>query len=137
MSKFKVDKYFLERGMLHWAEIGYGEIEDNPEYGEEFGGMKILDSIGTKLHKAIVDKSNKKNWAWIEIEYDELGWYDYWLEHYQLGDFENYHREILEDPSELEYYGCDYFAESVKTCRKLRKVFNDKIQNAEEYFSVI
>ena len=137
MSKFKVDKYFLERGMLHWAEIGYGEIDDNPEYGEEFGGMKILDSIGTKLHKAIVDKSNKKDWAWIEIEHDELGWYDYWLEHYQMMTFENEHREILDDPSELDYYGCDYFAESVKTSRKLRKVFNDKIQNAKEYFAVI
>ena len=136
MSKFKVGKYFLERGMLHWAEIGYGEIDDNPEYGEEFGGMKILDSIATKLHKAIVDKSNKKNWAWIEIEYDELGWYDYWLEHYLIS-FENEHREILDDPSELDYYGCDYFAESKNLSRKLRKAFDTQIQNRKDFYSVI
>ena len=136
MSKFKVGKYFLERGMLHWAEIGYCEIDDNPEYGEEFGGMKILDSIGTKLHKAIVDKSNKKNWAWIEIEYDELGWYDYWLEHYLIS-FENEHREILDDPSELDYYGCDYFAESKNLSRKLRKAFDTQIQNRKDFYSVI
>jgi len=58
-------------------------------------------------------------------------------EHYQLGDFKYHHYDILENPSELTYYGCDYFAESKKTCRKLRKAFSDKIQNAEEYFAVI
>jgi len=137
MSKFKVDRYFLEQGMLHWAEIGIGEIEDDKEYGKDFGGEKILNYITEKLDKAILDKSNKKDWAWIEIEYHELGWYDYWLEHYQMMNFENEHREILDDPSELEYYGCDYFAESKKLCRKLRHAFNDKIQNAKEYFAVI
>ena len=136
MSKLKVDKYFLERGILHYAEIGYCEIEDDKEYGKDFGGEKILNRIGAKLHKAIVDKSNKKNWAWIEIEYDELGWYDYWLEHYLIS-FENEHREILDDPSELDYYGCDYFAESKNLSRKLRKAFDTQIQNRKDFYSVI
>ena len=136
MSKFKVGKYFLERGMLHWAEIGWCEIEDNAEYGKDFGGKKILDSIGAKLHQAIVDKSNKKDWAWIEIEYEELGWYDYWLEHYQMS-FENEHQAILDDPNELEYFGCDYFAESKNLSRKLRKAFNTQIQSNKDFYSVI
>ena len=137
MSKFKVDKYFLESGLLYYCDISLGEIQDDKEYGESFGGEKILNRINLKLNQAIDDKSNKKDWAWIEIEYDELGWYDYWLEHYQLGEFKYIHQDILEDPNEIAYNGCDYFAESKKTCRKLRQAFNDKIQNAKEYFEVI
>ena len=130
MYKFKVNKYFLENGLLYYCEISVGEIQDK-EYGEFFGGEKILDRIHLKLNQAIDDKSNKKDWAWIEIEYDELRWYDYWLEHYQLGDFEDIHQAILEYPDELAYNGCDYFAESKKTCRKLRKAFNDKIKSTD------
>ena len=77
MYKFKVNKYFLENGLLYYCEISVGEIQDDKEYGEFFGGEKILDRIHLKLNQAIDDKSNKKDWAWIEIEYDELRWYDY------------------------------------------------------------
>jgi len=137
MSKLKVNKYFLEQGLLYYCHISINETEEDEDYAKEFGGKEILDMIEMKLDKAVYDELNKKDWAWVEIEYDELTWYDYWLEHYQLGDFKYHHYDILENPNELEYYGCDYYAESKKTCRKLRKVFNDKIQNAEEYFAVI
>ena len=68
MSKLKVNKYFLQSGLLYYSDISLGEIQDDKEYGESFGGEKILNRINLKLNQAIDDKSNKKDWAWVEIE---------------------------------------------------------------------
>ena len=69
MSKLKVNKYFLQSGLLYYSDISLGEIQDDKEYGESFGGEKILNRINLKLNQAIDDKSNKKDWAWVEIEW--------------------------------------------------------------------